>query len=137
MSILDLKQVVAEKIGEKGTERIRLLFKKKPCADSKALKDLLGDEAGSLKEVELSVMVIGGAAAGGTLSLVDQDTTMAGTGSSDQPAANGQTGADVFSTEEFWSDLNAFLSKRVGNQEIAQRAMDIFRESWESKRVVT
>ena len=136
-SMLDLKQTVAEKIGVKNTEKIRLLYKKKPCADSKTIKDVIGEE--TLKEVEFAVMVLGGTAAvteeekakdGGTQE-EKEDVAMADAPVA--PVAQGKSGAEVLVEKEFWDDLQGFLMQRVRDQTVAESATKIFEDAWKEK----
>ena len=137
-SILDLKKAVAEKVGSTGVDKIRLLYKKKPCSDSKTLKDVVGDEVPPGGEAEFGVMVIGGIADGEkdeSTAGEASDVVMGGTPSIDQvkldaSVAQGVSGVKVLDSEEFWSDLQGFLSQRVRNQEVAERAMTTFKNAW-------
>ncbi|MCJ1397954.1 hypothetical protein MMC11_001150 [Xylographa trunciseda] len=134
-SVLELKQAVAEHIGARGTDKIRLLYKKKPCADSKTIKDVIGDEVP--KDVEFSVMVMGGVAPAeeaapgaesGLGSAGDGDTKM-----EDAPVAQGPKGVAVLETEQFWEDLDAFLIQRIGEKEVASGALALFSKAWKTK----
>ncbi len=58
-SVLDVKTAVAKQ-ARIPADKIKMLHKKKPVADSKVLKDLVG---GDETTVEFSVMIMGGAAA--------------------------------------------------------------------------
>jgi len=95
-------------------EKIKILHKKKLVADSKVLKDLISDENAA---VELSVMVMGGAAAV-------------------QPEASeaGPSGTAVVQTDAFWNDLRAFLVQRVGDDKEAAELLATFRSAWEANR---
>ena len=142
-SIHDLKQLVAENIGSVGTDKIRLLYKKKPCPDSKTLKDVIGDDGPAGGEVEFSVMVIGGvqtSAGGESSAATAPDVSSGGTGKEedtkmeDAPVAQGQSGKEVMDSEEFWQDLQGFLVQRIRDQGVAERAFGAFREVWREKR---
>ncbi|MCJ1382728.1 hypothetical protein MMC17_005841 [Xylographa soralifera] len=145
-SVLELKQAVAENIGVSGTDKIRLLYKKKPCADSKTVKDLIGDEM--LKDVEFSVMVMGGMAAGGEAapeaeknpgSAADGDTKMEDVPMAQGPSgvvvldAQGPSGAPLLGTQQFWQDLDAFLVQRIGDKDVASEALALFIGAWKNK----
>ncbi|MCJ1432088.1 hypothetical protein MMC27_001444 [Xylographa pallens] len=145
-SVLELKQAVAENIGVSGTDKIRLLYKKKPCADSKTLKDVIGDEV--LKDVEFSVMVIGGVTAASEAapgaekdlgSAADGDTKMEDVPMAQGPSgvvvldAQGPSGAPLLETQQFWQDLDAFLIQRIGNKEVASEISALFSKAWENR----
>ncbi|KAL9122593.1 MAG: hypothetical protein Q9187_000846 [Circinaria calcarea] len=138
-SVLDLKQAVVENIGNTSTEKIKLLYKKKPCSDSKSLKDVVGDEVPPGGEAEFSVMIMGGAASGekpDPSAGTSPDVVMGGTGSAgeqtkdDAPIAQGMSGKRVLDTEEFWNDLQGFLTQRIRDQEVAEEALKLFRSAW-------
>lgn len=129
-SILDVKNVVVEQTGI-AADKIKVLHKKKPIADSKVLKDLLGDGETS---VDFSVIIIGGAAAVGS----DAPVTTAGkTEGAAAPVANpaqGPSGDAVLQTDEFWTDLRGFLLQRIRDEKITEELFGKFLSSWESSR---
>lgn len=138
-SVLDLKQAVAENIGNTSTENIRLLYKKKPYSDAKSLKDIVGDEVPPGGEAEFSVMIMGGAASEekpDTSAATSPDVVMGGTGSKEEqtkdnaPVAQGMSGEGVLDTEEFWNDLLGFLIQRVRNHQVAEQALKSFKSAW-------
>ncbi len=120
-SIRELKVAVVKKLGGSvATENIRVLYKKKPCLDSRTVKEIVGEEdVGS--EVNFSVMVIGGA------SGANQEGGKA-------PVSQGLSGEDVLGSEEFWGDLKGFLLQRVRDEGKAGEAWDVFREGWRKRR---
>ncbi|MCJ1315845.1 hypothetical protein MMC15_001165 [Xylographa vitiligo] len=145
-SVLELKQAVAENIGVTGTDKIRLLYKKKPCADSKTVKDVIGDEV--LRDVEFSVMVMGGVAAAGEAapnaqkdlgSTADEDTKMEDVPMAQGPGgvvvldAQGNSGVSLMGSQQFWQDLDAFLVQRIGDKEVASEALAVFTRAWKVK----
>ena len=141
-SILDLKQAVSESVGNTGTEKIKLLYKKKPCSDSKTLKDVVGDEVAPGGEAEFNVMMMGGVAGTsekmGTPAEEVPEVVMSGTGERSErkdeaPVAQGISGNEVLGTEEFWSDLQDFLFQRVRDQEVAEMALKVFRGAWKKE----
>lgn len=95
------------------TAKLRLLYKKKPVADSKVLRELLSDEetAAGVDALEMGVMVMGGAAA-------------------KAPAEE----KSVVETEEFWGDLRGFLLQRVKDEKEGGELYDLFRGAWEASR---
>ena len=136
-SVLELKQKVAAAIGTPGTEKIRLLYRKKPCADSKSIKDLVGDEDG-VREIEFSVMVMGG-----TTAAVEKEEEAAkgeeqvgGEGDvqmEDAPVTQGESGTMVMDRAEFWEDLKEFLEQRVRDPETAEQATRTFQQAWKGR----
>ena len=145
-SVLELKQAVAENIGVTGTDKIRLLYKKKPCADSKTVKDVIGDEV--LRDVEFSVMIMGGVAVAGEAapnaqkdlgSTADEDTKMEDVPMAQGPGgvvvldAQGNSGVSLMGSQQFWQDLDAFLVQRIGDKEVASEALAVFTRAWKVK----
>lgn len=136
-SILDVRNAVVARAGIPA-DKIKVLHKKKPVADSKVLKDLLGDEETSL---DLSVMVIGGAASVGSASPASTPAADA-TGEAAAAAAaatvgspaQGPSGEAVLQTDEFWTDLRGFLLQRLRDEKIAEELFGKFLSSWDSSR---
>lgn len=122
-SVFELKEMFGRERGLQ-TERVKILFNKKPVADSKTLKDILGDSAESTKDVEFSVMVMGGA----TASAADSQ------GPETVPSAQGPSGAEVLGGEEFWRDLGGYLQQRMRSEGDSERVLGIFREAWDKSR---
>lgn len=100
-------------------DNIRLLYKKRPCSDSKTVKDVLGNEVTG-GEVEFSVMIIGGAVA---------DSGVEG-GNGSTPVAQGPTGDSVLATDEFWVDLKGYLTQRLRDEEKADSVWRSFKQVW-------
>ncbi|KAH7027855.1 cell-cycle control medial ring component-domain-containing protein [Microdochium trichocladiopsis] len=127
-SVLDLKTAVVNKTGLP-LDKIKLLHNKKPVADSKILKDVLGAEAAaSATKVEFGIMVMGGAA---TLAAAEAAKN-AGAGGGD--VAQGPSGEEVLETAEFWDDLRGFLLQRIRDEKAAGELADTFQAAWKSKR---
>lgn len=118
-SVLDLKTSVSQKT-RIPVEKMKLLHKKKPVADSKVLKDLAGDDEAV---VEFSVMVIGGAAA----VIPEQEAAQAAVES--QP-----TGAAALETDGFWTDLKGYLMQRLKDEKEAEDLARAWRAEWQSRR---
>ena len=114
-SILDLKSVVSSQTSIP-VEKIKMLHKKKPVADSKVLKNLVGDED---MKVEFSIMVMGGSA-----SVKEAEALV----------TQGVGVADVLGTEEFWQDLKGYLSQRLRNEEHGEKLVEVFKKAWDSNR---
>lgn len=124
-SILDIKTAVAKQTSLQA-DKIKVLHKKKPVADSKVLKELLGDEETS---IEFSVMVMGGAAAAaspGTAAKTEETPAAAA-------VAQGPSGEAVLQMDEFWTDLRGFLSQRIRDEKITEELFGKFLSSWESR----
>ncbi|KAK4940077.1 hypothetical protein LTR28_009223, partial [Elasticomyces elasticus] len=156
-SVHELKAQYAQRTGL-STEKIKLLLHRKPCADIKTLKELLGDVAGGAggTEVEFAVMVLGGAAVSSTPStpaveVPDPAATAAvapgeaididGPGplsenAEAQAEAGGSvagqqgSGSSVLQTEEFWDDLKGFLVQRLRDEREGEKAVAVFRKAW-------
>jgi hypothetical protein len=100
------------------TEKIRILYNKKPVPDSKVLKEVVGEEEAA---VEFAVMVIGGAAA---IPPAEADVPVASTADA--------TGAAALETAAFWDDLKGFLMQRLKDESEAEKLSALFKSSWES-----
>lgn len=126
-SILDLKSSVSSETSIP-TDKIKVLYKKKPVSDSKVLKDLLSDDEMS---AEFSVMIIGGAAAvvasAGPKAEEKEPAAAAA-------VAQGVSGEEVLATDGFWTDLRGFLSQRIRDEKITEELFGKFLSSWESSR---
>ena len=129
-TVLDFKQKVASDLKLEGTEKIRILYSKKPAGDVKTLKELIGDEplqAG--QEVELGVMVMGYKEADVTKT---EDTIMRDA-DGETSIAQGPSGEEVLGAEKFWADLKGFLLQRIRDEGKAAEVFDKFRGSWEKR----
>lgn len=115
----DLKTAVAKEIGVEGTGNIRVLYKKRPCADSKTVKDVLGDEETGQEGVEFSIMVLGGVAEG------EKDVKAL--------VAQGASGEEVIVTDEFWGDLRGFLMQRIRDEATAEEMWMAFKGVWKGR----
>ncbi|KAH9822760.1 Get5 carboxyl domain [Teratosphaeria destructans] len=151
-TIHDVKTQYAEKSGQP-QDKIKLLLNKKPAADLKTLKDLGVDG----EAVDLSVMVMGGAAStpGATSPAVSSPATekpapvpkeaepadkmeideKAPAPESEKAQAEAEKKEDPNSTagilgsEEFWDDLEGYLSQRIRDEAEAGKLTKIFREA--------
>lgn len=150
-TIHDIKTQYAAKSGQP-QDKIKLLYNKKPAADLKTLKDL-----GVERDVELSVMIMGGGApsgtpamspaveksqatlipsAGGTKDAVAPTASApgseeAGAQAEDKMDTAPDTGSAsaMLTTDEFWSDLKGFLTQRLRDEKEAERLAGLFREA--------
>ena len=135
-SVLDLKAAVSAETSIP-TDKIKILHKKKPVADSKVLKDLLGDDETT---AEFSVMVLGGAAAAAAAAAAATAAAAAGGATEErEPAvaaavAQGPSGEAVLESDEFWTDLRGFLLQRIRDEKITEELFAKFLSSWESSR---
>ncbi|KXJ86282.1 cell-cycle control medial ring component-domain-containing protein [Microdochium bolleyi] len=127
-SVLDLKTAVVDKTGLE-LDKIKLLYNKKPVADSKILKEILGAEAvETVTKVEFGIMIMGGAAA---LAAAEAAKNAAAAGGD---VAQGPSGGEVLETAEFWEDLRGFLLQRVRDEKAASDLADTFQAAWKAKR---
>jgi hypothetical protein len=132
-SIYDLKSAYAAKSGG-DVSKIKLLYNKKPTTDSKTLKDLLGDAANATKDVEFSVMVMGGGATGGKATPSPAASPAVEIPQPDippTPVAQGSSGAELLKSAAFWDDLKGFLQQRLKDETEAARLASLFKSSWE------
>ncbi|KAJ1327945.1 Blt1 N-terminal domain-containing protein [Microdochium nivale] len=131
-SVLDLKIAIAEKTSL-GLDKIKLLYNKKPVADSKILKDILGVEAAeTAMKVEFGIMVMGGAAALAAAEAAKSAASTAATGGAE--VAQGPSGDEVLETAEFWDDLRGFLLQRVRDETAAGNLADTFQAAWRARK---
>lgn len=137
-SVLDIKNAVAEQASLLA-DKIKVLHKKKPVADSKVLKDLIGDGETT---VEFSLMVMGGAAAASPDASSSSPAAAAATSPKAEeasaadaaPVAQGLSGEAVLETDAFWTDLRGFLLQRLRDEKMTEELFGKFLSSWESSR---
>ncbi|KAK3315148.1 cell-cycle control medial ring component [Apodospora peruviana] len=149
-SILDIKTAVAEQTCLP-VEKLKLLHNKKPIADSKTLKDVLGSGSSTSDEsaIEFSLMVMGGAATAAAAAEALAARKQAATAtpepapapaakdngedivmvdnSNNSNVAQGLSGAGVLETEQFWEDLKGFLQQRIRDEKVAEEVIGKFR----------
>jgi ubiquitin-like protein 4 len=118
-SILDLKSEITSQTSIP-TDKLRILYKKKPVPDSKILKDLVGEDE---NKVEFSVMVLGGAA---SVKKGDEEVI--------PPVAQGASGVETLGAEEFWGDLRGFLVQRLRDEAEAENVFSVFKKAWERQK---
>ncbi|TGO09936.1 hypothetical protein BTUL_0149g00140 [Botrytis tulipae] len=119
-SILNLKESLSEKEGIP-VEKLRVLHNKKPVGDAKVLKDVIGEEE---TKVEFSIMVMGGAASVRKVETPGKEV--------EAPVAQGPSGLETLSGEEFWGDLKGFLVQRLRDEEQGNKLYEVFKKAWES-----
>ena len=123
-SVLALKEKIAKELKIEGTDRIRVLYKRKPAGDVKTIKEVVGeDDVG--QEVDFGVMVMGYKE---DATKKDEDTPMKDVG---EPDVQGASGEEVLTGEDFWNDLKGFLVQRLQDERKAGEVFHKFRESWE------
>ena len=125
ISVLDLKHALSEK-ARIPADKIRLLYKKKPCSDAKAVKDLVPTGE---KEAEFSVMVIGG----GPVPAGGPESAEGGDGA--KVKQQRKTGKEFLSTEEFWEDLGKFLEQRLKDKGDSEDVLKLFRSAWRGQNI--
>ncbi|EFW98776.1 hypothetical protein CMQ_4628 [Grosmannia clavigera kw1407] len=140
-SLLDLRQQLATKT-HVPIAKLKLLFGKKPVADTKVLKDLIGPAASaSATTLELGLMVVGGAAtvAAATQEAEEETKTAAPPPAAAPPpvavaaAAPPPSGQAVVESEAFWSDLRAFLVARINDDKLADELFSSFLRAWDER----
>ena len=129
-TVLDFKQKVASDLKLEGTEKVRVLYNKKPAGDLKTLKELVGDESLEAgQEIELGVMIMGYKVA--DVAKTEDSTTRDTKG--ETMVAQGPSGEEVLGGEEFWTDLKGFLVQRIRDEKRAEEVFDRFRGCWEQR----
>ena len=123
-SVLQLKEKVAKELKVEGTEKIRVLYKKKPAGDIKTIKELVGEEDIAV-ELELSVMVMGYKEE--SIQKGAEDTEMKDV---EAPVAQGPSGGEVLGSDEFWGDLKGWLLQRLRDEGKAGEVFEKFKGSW-------
>lgn len=137
-SVEDLKAAVRERLvdaqdNKLTLEKIKILYKRKPVS-GKTVSEILADEPDMLgggKEVELGVMIMGGA------KVVPEGSTgekMEAEGEVTANPAVGPSGQEVLETETFWDDLQGFLMQRVKDVDEAKRLRSLFKVAWTTNR---
>jgi len=121
-SVLDVRDAVAAKT-DIPAARLRLLFRKKPVAESKLVKDLGPRDNPQI--VEFSVMVMGG---GAVPAKKEEEKASAAA-----DVAQGKSGGEVLDTKEFWDDLRGFLLQRVRDERMATELGDTFQAAYKAK----
>lgn len=144
-SILDLKERIASELNEPttaSTDKIRILYQKKPCADSKTVKDVVGGDEALVKlnlqekegeeagGVEFSVMIMGYTASNTGSQSTGADAKTANEGA-DVAEETGKRKRDhatqVMGGEEFWNDLQGWLVERLGDDGLAGEVVEAWR----------
>ncbi len=133
-TVLELKEKVAKEARVE-VEKVRMLWAKKPVADVKTVKEVVGDDLGEKAEVEFGVMVMGYVASNlrdevqGDAKAEAGEKEVAGEGN----VAQGESGKEVLEKEEFWGDLKGFLVQRIRDEEVAKEVFRAFVQSWKGR----
>ncbi|KAJ9490465.1 hypothetical protein VN97_g2783 [Penicillium thymicola] len=140
-SVQDIRDAVQVRVtdargGQVPLDKIKILYKRKPVAGTgKTLAEVLADEPAILaggKEVEIGVMIIGGAQV--VESAVAQPEITEKRDESPPKAAIGLSGEEVLHTEAFWDDLQGYLEQRLKDEKEANRLRFVFKEAWSSAK---
>ena len=138
-SILDLKERVAGEIGMEGkTEKVKILWAKKPVSDAKTVKEAVGDDPGLGEgKVEFAVMVMGYTApTPAPAKEVVGEEMGAKVGGAEKMDVDEMGGKEVYSADEalggeaFWADLKGFLQQRLKDEGLAGDALKSFQDAW-------
>ncbi|KAJ5181371.1 Cell-cycle control medial ring component [Penicillium cf. griseofulvum] len=140
-SVQDIRDAVRVRVadsqgGQVPLDKIKILYKRKPVTGTvKTLAEVLADEPAILaggKEVEIGVMIIGGAQV--VESAVAQPEVTEKRDQSPPKAAIGPSGEEVLHTDAFWDDLQGYLEQRLKDEEEAKRLRLVFKEAWSSTK---
>jgi len=114
-SVFDLKQAYGSAFSLP-VDKIKLLHGKKPIADSKTLKDVLGEEGSKKGEAEFGVMVMGGVVPVAAAAAAETEDAPVPVLAKGTQASGGGASLD----DKFWGDLKGFLEQRLKNEAQAQ-----------------
>ncbi|KAL2000813.1 hypothetical protein VTN02DRAFT_2588 [Thermoascus thermophilus] len=150
-TVEDLKDAVHQRVvadpqtGAKvPLDKIKILYKRKPVT-GKTVAEVLADEPDALaggKEVELGVMIMGGATvvspeaapAAAAAAAEEEKKPEAEAPPVQLKAAQGPSGEEVLKTDAFWDDLRGFLAQRIKDEAEATRLKELFKKAWEEGR---
>ncbi|KAI1007611.1 hypothetical protein K3495_g615 [Podosphaera aphanis] len=125
-SILEIKESLSG-LTNIPVKKIRLLFNKKPVAESSVINNLLTERDGvTSATLELSVVVLGSAA-----PLNVSSTSGAKSEESDTKPEKTQ---NMLDTEIFWLDLKEFLVKRLEDKHAGEKLWKVFRTAFEAEK---
>lgn len=134
-SVEDLKDSVRDRVvdgsgGQVAVEKIKILYKRKPVT-GKSVAEVLADEPemlGGGKDVELGVMIIGGA------KVLEAKSAEGEKKGEDVLDSATTTGKAILETEEFWNDLQSYLVQKLKDGEQATKLMGLFKDAWSASR---
>lgn len=139
-TVQDLRDAVRSRVtdaqgNQVALDKIKILYRRKPVSGTgKTVAEVLADEPEMLtggKEVEFSIMVIGGAK---TIDATVQPEPAEERDVSPPKPAVGPSGEEVLKTETFWNDLQGFLEQRLKDEDEAKRLRALFKDAWSSAR---
>lgn len=137
-SVYDVKVKLGAHTGY-APDKLKLLWERKPVNDSKTISEATGVHDG---KVDIGVMYVGAPTAtpvpqtGGPPS---EDAQMASEAvaaktEADAPApAQPSPGVAELETDEFWSDLQGYLTQRLRDDAVAGEAAANWRKAWKSR----
>jgi len=137
-SIYDVKAACAAQAGY-ATEKVKILWERKPVSDSKTVKEVVGEDATPGAEVEMGVMFMGQptqAPSGGSAepsaapTAEEQGPDRRASVYEDASSAQAGHGEAVLETKEFWDELQSFVSQKLHNDSLTTNVMQGFRQSW-------
>lgn len=131
-TVEDLKDAVRDRVSNSegnrvALEKIKILYKRKPVT-GKSVAEILADEPDMLaggKEIELGVMIIGGA------KMVEPTQEAEEPGDVPKTAAEGES---VVESDDFWDDLQTYLGHRLQDDGQAKQLQELFRNAWSATR---
>ncbi|TKA66918.1 hypothetical protein B0A49_04086 [Cryomyces minteri] len=129
-SVYAIKTLYAAQTGT-SVDKIKLLLHKKPCADSKTLKELL-PEADADADADAGRQI--------PVAVVEKDTLWKGfaaakahaapkPNAADVPVTQGASGGEALQSEAFWEDLKGFLVQRLRDEAEGERVVGLFRKA--------
>lgn len=154
-SIAQLKDAVQLALGGAGvvgTEKIKILYNKKPIpASKKTVAEAIDGGNANAKEVEFGVMVMGGApdqvvgstptdeeaaaatsSAPGSEAAATAAATAANEGTMPMEGVERSGSQSVLAQAQFWDDLQGFLVQRLKNEEEAVKWRKVFEGAWKA-----
>lgn len=140
-SIYDVKAACAAQAGYT-TEKVKILWERKPVSDSKTVKEVVGEAAAPGAEVEMGVMFMGQptqapARGSGESSPVpvaeEQGTDRRESVYEDASSAQAGHGEAALESKEFWDELQGFVSQKLHNESLTTKVMQGFRQSYQSR----
>jgi len=139
-SIYDVKAACAAQSGYT-TEKVKILWERKPVSDSKTVKEVIGEAAAPGAEVEMGVMFMGqptqaptGGSAESSAVPVSEEPERRESVYEDASSAQAGHGEAVLESKEFWDELQGFVSQKLHNESLTTNVMQGFRQSWHPSR---
>ncbi|KAF2669004.1 hypothetical protein BT63DRAFT_478894 [Microthyrium microscopicum] len=128
-SVFDLKNAYVKRFSVP-VDKIKLLYAKKPVADSKTLGEVIGSATG---DVEFSVMLMGGvvpsdSAPEENVPAAKEAPVEKQSKKEDKHVSAGPSGKEL-ETDAFWEDLKGFLVQRLKDEGEGERLAKVFRKA--------